>query len=101
MLTHVAPAIEREPEASAQRSAAQIRRCVEPPRAVEVAPYCAGLPEARFVGDVPDLCDPIVWPAAASVGLAAFGRTAQAAAQVAPLYLRPSQAERMAGEKRR
>lgn len=82
--------------------AAQFRdgRCVEPPRAVEVAPYCAGLPEARFVGDVPDLCDPVAWPAAASVGLAAFARTAQAAAQVAPLYLRPSQAERMAGEKR-
>lgn len=76
-------------------------RCVEAPRAVELAAYGAGLDGARCIGDVPALCAPLELPSAANVGLAAFTLLDGAGAQANPLYLRPSQAERMAGEGRR
>lgn len=71
-------------------------RCVEAPQAVSLEAYGAGLAGTRLVGDVPGLCEPPVWPDAASVGLAAMTLLATAQPEVRPLYLRPSQAERLA-----
>ena len=56
-------------------------RCVEAPRAVELAAYGAGLDGARCIGDVPALCAPLELPSAANVGLAGlhpFGRRGRA-----------------------
>lgn len=79
--------------------AAQYRSgvCIDPPRAVETGAYCAALTDARFVGDVPDLCCPAAYPSAAAVGLAAAMLLDTAQPEARPLYLRQSQAERLAG----
>lgn len=71
--------------------------CIDAPRAVEIAPYCASLAAGvRYIGDVMPQCGTPAYPTAASVGVAAFELVDAAAVDVRPLYLRSSQAERLA-----
>lgn len=75
--------------------------CIDPPCAVELDAYCAPLCGAvRFVGDVASLCGQLTYPTAAAVGFVALRRVANAQAEARPLYLRPSQAERLAGDQK-
>ncbi len=65
--------------------------CIVPPTACEVAPFLAALPEnCTVIGTVTEdnSC-----PSAASVAILAVEREGEK--QVSPMYLRPSQAERM------
>ncbi len=68
------------------------------PAAVETAPFVGALPAGtRIVGDTGT--DVMAYPRASAVGVAAFGLVEQAAPFVEPLYLRPSQAERLKRER--
>lgn len=72
--------------------------CIEAPKAVILEPYLRRLPEdIVFVGDVLPVCQPQAYPDAASLGLAAVACGNDGVGEARPLYLRPSQAERLAG----
>ena len=72
--------------------------CIESPKAVTLEPYLHSLPaDCTFVGDVLPVCQSKVYPDAAALGLAAFTCRDSALQEARPLYLRPSQAERLAG----
>ena len=61
-------------------------------------PYLRRLPEdIVFVGDVLPACQSQAYPDAASLGLAAIACGNDGVGEARPLYLRPSQAERIAG----
>lgn len=75
--------------------------CIEAPKAVVLEPYLRRLPEdVAFVGDVLPACRSLTYPDAASLGLAALACGNDGVREARPLYLRPSQAERLAGGQR-
>lgn len=67
------------------------------PCAAEIKAFVAQLPQGTvYIGDV--IGEDKRYPRAREVGLAAIARQAEAKAEVEPIYLRPSQAERVKAE---